>query len=244
MDPIRGNPSAQEEKNAHEESSKIEPFPSYKPKIEHLLKSIGFGDCSIKIIQHGETGMNFVYLLESRDGEVSGERYILRVPRHPVLDDQGVCQATVNDVALLEDLSMRLDPLKITVPRVKAYSAKEDNALKAPFMIQTRIAGTCLREEYAKLAFSEKLNIVEQFVDLLVKLESITFGSAGTFVPSSDLPLKSNNFTTAHQPILCNVLRFSEGGEDFADPGYLKALLSNLVNGWTPTWSTAGLART
>ena len=209
------------------QSSEVEPFSSYKLKIEKLLTSIGFEGYSIEQIQHGKSYMNCVYGLtptsrpKSSNDDVNESRYILRVPtRRCFILDGEVCQAIVNDVALLEYLSKSLLP----VPRVKASSAMTNNVLKAPYIIQTRMAGTSLKDVYADLPYDQKRDIMHQFVDVLSLLESIHFETAGTF--EAPRLQESSDFVTAQKTLPPNVVSFIEGGEYFD----LQALLSSHIN--------------
>ena len=99
-----------------------------------------------------------------------------------------------------------------------------------------------LEDVYIDLDFKEKLAIVDQFVDLLVELESIKFSSAGTFAVSSSLPLKSSDFVTEAQEFPPpTVLCFNKGDEEFVKTftsNYnrrgqdLKAFLSSHIDSW------------
>lgn len=219
----------------------MEPFSHYSAKIEQLLTALHLRGFSIEEIQHGYAYQNCVYGLSS--SESKEQQYVLRVPSYPVFEhDDRICETVVNDVALTEFLSARLP--RMPVPRIKAYSATTDNILEAPFTIQTRIAGKSLEDVYADLSLEEKLGIVDQFVDLLVDLESIQFASAGTFAASPRLSLKSSEFVAAVQEsstLTPNVMHFSHGDGEFANSPDaihdrcgpdLKALLSSHINGW------------
>ena len=221
----------------------MEPFALYKTKIKQLLTTIplvaGF---TVSEIQHGYEYQNCVYLLFPDFGPESEtqQEYILRVPTCPVFEhDDGVCETIVNDVALLEYLSTRL---KVPVPRVKAYSATTDNALEAPFMIQTQIEEYTLEDVYGEISLEEKIRIVDQFVDLLVDIESIQFASAGSLAASSPLALQSSDLVaTARGSSAPTTVYFGKGDEEFAKSPRaihdrrgpdLKAFLDSHVTGW------------
>ncbi|KAL9024167.1 MAG: hypothetical protein Q9196_006716 [Gyalolechia fulgens] len=219
------------------DGSVIEPFADYKPKIEKLLDDIGLSNFDVEELQHGLSYQNCVYALTSTKDPA--ERFILRVPQSPDIDeDSGKCEAIVNDAALLAFLVG-----KLPVPAVKAYSATEDNALGTPFTIQTRISGIPLSEVYDELTYEEKESIVDQFIDLLAETESVRFPTAGTFTASSSLPTSTHDLdtSTVASP---SITYFDKGDEDFVkEPKTssdragtdLKALLTSHIHGWIET---------
>lgn len=217
-----------------EEEEAIEPFEDYKPKIEQLLASIGFPDCDIEAIQHDMQFQNCVYALTSQAN--SDDQYILRVPMEPELrEDDGVCEAVLNDAALLGHLAERLP-----VPRVVAYSATGNNVLEEPYMLQTRLPGVALDGVFERLTHQEKLAIIDQYVDLIAKLEAITFEAAGTFTVSAFEPVSSNKVS----PLDPHITFFNQGDEEFvekpetaidrAGPN-VKALFDSHIDGWLET---------
>ncbi|KAL6715369.1 hypothetical protein ACLMJK_007635 [Lecanora helva] len=213
------------------DDSEMESFAEYGPKIELLLEDIGLTGFSVEPLQHGYSYQNCVYALKSLSGD---EGYIMRVPNCPDLDETGSrCQDILDNVSLLGFLAD-----KLPVPQVKAYSASTKNALGAPFEIQTRLPGQSLDHVYSDMSFEEKALLVDQFVKLLVKLESVTFATAGTFAASSSLPDMANDFTNDTCP---SINFFNEGDEEFVkDPRCaadragpnLRALLTSHLNGW------------
>lgn len=222
----------------------MEAFEDYKSKIEQLLNDIDLLDFSIEAIQHGYTYQNCVYALTSL--KQPEEKYVLRVPQLPQFrDNDGTCEAIEDDAALLGYLGD-----KLPVPRIKAYDATKDNALDKPYTVQTRLPGISLNEVYDDLSFAEKISIADQFVALLVKIESVRFATAGTFKPSSPLPSSSSDTTTTSAP---SIQIFQEGDEDFiqaflsessqdrAGPD-LKALLTSHIIGWLAQEAKAAAA--
>ncbi|KAL8715717.1 MAG: hypothetical protein Q9220_000384 [cf. Caloplaca sp. 1 TL-2023] len=184
------------------DDSDMEPFEDYKSKIERLLGDFGFEDFSIEELQHGYKFQNCVYALTSASDPQ--KQYILRVPVLPDLrPTDGKCEVIESDVALLGFLHD-----KLSVPRVKAYSLTEVNALGKPFTIQTRIPGVSLGTIYSDLDQEVKFAIVDQVVDLLAKIESIQFPHAGIFAPSSPLPDQMSDFLTPAPP---SIKLFNEG---------------------------------
>ena len=212
--------------------SEMEPFLEYLPKIERLLCDIGIVGFSVEALQHGYSFQNCVYALNSRAN--NEERYILRTPVCPVFREiDGRCIAIENEVTLLGFL---VD--KLPVPRVKAYSATKENALNAPFTVQTRLPGQSLDQIYADLDNKDKLGLIDQLVEILAKVESVTFATAGTLTSSAPLPAAMSDVPHTADP---SVTVFNEGDAEFvrgptvlqdrAGPDVKSFLVSHL-NGW------------
>ena len=207
--------------------SEIEPFESYKEKIEQLLTSLDMTNFNIEPIHHGYTFENNVYALMSL--EDPAEQYILRVPVLPHFrESDGRCEAIENDAFFLYFIQGQLP-----VPKVKTYCSTKDNVLEAPFTVQTRLSGQCLEDVYDDLDQEGKIAIVEQIVELMAKLESIQFEVAGKFVapPGDASTATSKSF----------IQTFGEGDEDFIKGSSvlkdrqgpdLKAFLLSHMNGW------------
>ncbi len=218
--------------SAGSEDSVMEPFADYKPKIEQLLRDLGLPGFIVQELQHGGNFQNCVYALTLPTKP--DEQYILRVPVSPDMQkEDGICQNILDDVSLLAYLGG-----KLPVPRVKAYSATEKNALSTPFTLQSRISGISLDEVYGDLDHDGKLAIADQFIDLVAQTESVEFPSAGNFAASCLMPDSTNDFDATAAP---HVSVFDEGDEDYAlDPQTvldragtdLKALLKSQINGW------------
>ena len=207
--------------------SEMTPFEDYKPRIEKLLLGTDLVGFTISVLQHGYNWENCVYALTSL--EDSEEKYVLRIPNLPDIDDDGKCEEIEGAAALLEFL-----PGKLPVPRIKIFCSTEDNALEKPYMIQTRLPGVSLSQIYEDLTYEEKVGIIDQFVELLAKIESISFATAGTFSTSADPPPSDN---TMDPPIAF----FKEGDETFMQNptvapdrkgSDLKLLLVSHINGW------------
>lgn len=217
--------------SAVSEDSEMEPFSEYKMKIETLLSDIGLPNFNIEVLHHGNTFQNCVYAVTSPSN--ADERYVLRVPTCPKFRDDGKCEAIENDASLLAYLQD-----KLPVPRVKAYSTIQDNALNAPYSVQTMIPGKRLDEVYEDLDRAEKHQIIDLYVDLIARIESIKFAKAGTFVASTTLPATVHDFEATAAP---SVSIFNEGDgqvtknsktiQDRAGPD-IKALLLSHIDGW------------
>ena len=212
------------------EDSEMEPFSEYKSKIETLLSDIGLPNFDIEVLHHGYEFQNCVYAVTSPLDD--NEKYVLRVPTCPRFRD-GKCDAIENDASLLAYLQD-----KLPVPRVKAYSTIKSNALNAPYSVQTMIPGKRLDYVYEDLDHTEKLEVIDLYASLLVRIESVRFAKAGTFAASTTLPATIHDFEATAAPA---VHIFNEGNEqvtkdlktirDRAGPD-LKALLLSHIDGW------------
>ena len=173
--------------------SVMESFDDYKLKIEQLLESVGLGNYIIDVIQHGYDFMNSVYSLTSPQ---NAEQYILRVATGGFFSE-GRHETVEKEVILLGYLKDRLP-----VPRIKAYSLTADNPLDAAYTVQTRIPGEPLNKLWATMDQEDKYKIVDDFVALLIRLESVRFATAGTFAvpPSRSLPAQSHDFSNTETP--------------------------------------------
>ncbi|KAL9607874.1 MAG: hypothetical protein Q9204_009280, partial [Flavoplaca sp. TL-2023a] len=139
----------------------------------------------------------------------------------------------INDAALLGYLSD-----KLPVPKVLAYSATEDNVLRAPYMLQTRLPGTRLDKVFEELDLEAKLAIIDQYVKLIAKIETINLATAGTFAASPLEPNSTNKFSPLADPV---IEFFDRGEEDFVNKPTtkddragtnLKTLLVSHLDGW------------
>ena len=212
------------------DDSEMEPFEEYKKKIEQVLTSLDMKNYNIEPIHHGYTFENNVYALTSLDDPT--EQYILRVPVVPDFrESDGKCEAIENDAFFLEFIQG-----KLPVPKVKTFCSTKDNALEAPFTVQSRLPGQCLEDVYDDLDQEGKIAIVEQIVELMARLESLEFSVAGKFVaPPVDA-------STAPPGSIIKI--FDEGDEDFMKGSSvvtdrqgpdLKAFLLSHMNGWVAT---------
>ncbi|KAL8846738.1 MAG: hypothetical protein Q9221_008181 [Calogaya cf. arnoldii] len=198
-----------ESEEVEEEEQNIEPFEEYKPKLERLLVSIGFPQCDIEALQHDMKFQNCVYALTSQAN--SEDKYILRVPMEPELrEDDGVCEAVLNDAALLGYLT---DNLSVPVPRVVAYSATRNNVLEEPYMLQTRLPGVALDHVFERMTHEQIFAIIDQYVDLIAKLEAVTFDTAGSFMASALEPISTTDFS----PLGIQINFFRQGDEEYVE---------------------------
>lgn len=72
------------------DDSDTQPFEEYKLKIEDLLRNIGFHDFDVSTTQHSSQYEDYVYAFISHTDET--EKYILRTPGMPELNDAGTCE--------------------------------------------------------------------------------------------------------------------------------------------------------
>lgn len=178
------------------EASVMEPFEDYKLKIQQLLHEIGLKESSIDAIQHGYGYMNCVYALTSLKDP--NEQYILRVAIDgDIRDSDGRHDTMENDIILLGYLKD-----KLPVPRVKAYSTTAEYVLEAAYTVQTKIPGESLDTLWKTMEHADKYAIVDEFLSLLLQIESVKFASGGTFAVSVPLPAKMDDFCEFDVPVV------------------------------------------
>lgn len=217
---------------ASSEISTMETFDEYKLKIEQLLNSIGLGGFSIEAIQHGYSFINCVYALTSIHDP--SEQYIVRVAINgDIRESDGKQQTLESDIAVLDYLQD-----KLPVPRIKAYSITADNVLNAAYTVQTRVPGESLNNLWSTMQYDDKYAIVDEFVALLAKLESVNFANADTFAPSTSLPVKRNDFSDTgnllihkFEPYAQGATRASESSKDRTDSN-IRTLLIRHLESW------------
>ena len=229
----------------------MEPFEEYKPKLEKLLEEIGFPKCSIECIQHGYEFQNCVYALTSLSDPT--QQFIFRVPEGSPFEQTDRCPGIEDSVCVLNFLKHRLP-----VPESKNFSATPDNSLESPYAIQTRLAGQSLNHVYGSLDCAEKRGIMDQYIDLIVKMESIrltTAGSLGAPNPlpkdieaSSDIPAPSVQLFNGHStgPIEDPTILGDRAGSDIKRlfksliAKYIAAQLQSIADGYNgsrlPIW--------
>ena len=94
---------------------------------------------------------------------------------------------------------------KLPVAQLKAYSLTADNVLMAAYNVQTRISGDPLSKYWATMGQKAKYQIIDEFVDFLVKLEPIEFPTAGILTgshPTSLLPAQTYNLLNIPEPTI------------------------------------------
>ena len=163
------------------DASEMEPFEEYKQKLEKLLEDLKFPECSIESIQHGYEFQNCVYALTALADPTA--QFILRVPEGGPFDKNDRCPEIEDSVCVLNFLKDRLP-----VPEIKTFSATPDNSLESPYTVQTRLAGQSLNHVYGSLDCAEKQRMIDHYIDLLVKMESIRLPTAGSLVAPHPLP--------------------------------------------------------
>ncbi|KAL9595198.1 MAG: hypothetical protein Q9219_006592 [cf. Caloplaca sp. 3 TL-2023] len=211
----------------------MEPFLEYLPKIEQVLRQTGLEGFQVEPVQHGPEWHNCVYRLQSP--QIGQQNYILRVPRRPAFrESDGQCAAIENDVVLLRFLADQL-----AVPRIKAYSATTDNALNTPYTVQTKLAGVSLNHVYRDLTYEERLPIIDEFVELMVKIEDVMFHKAGHLAaPAPPYAAAGLNASVTAVPVINlfgkSVQELSNDPQTIEDrEGFdLKAFLISYLNSW------------
>ena len=95
---------------------------------------------------------------------------ILRIPRRAW---EGQLE---RDVAILRYIS---ETTQIPVPLVQMYDLTGNNALKAPYVLQTRADGYTLQKVYPNLSHKQNLTIVEEICNVIRRLQTATESTPG-----------------------------------------------------------------
>lgn len=164
-----------------EEHEGTEDFSALSIKILALCDSLNLGPISIERLRGGD--YNRIIGLKSPTAE-----YILRFPRSqgPNMDPNG-SRTILAQVAVLGYLKD-----KLPVPVIQAYDSSPDNPLCSPYVIQSRVSGLPLNRVYDGLPVAEKIQIIDQWINLMSKMENIKFGDAGRLIASPAMPRHSS----------------------------------------------------
>jgi len=155
-----------------------EPFETFKTRALELCQTVlapSNGEISIERMHGG--GFNRIIGVSVTTSESPAvSQYILRVPRFEVAQLD-------RDLAPLQLLRQRS---KIKVPDVVAFDITTRNVLESPYMIQTRIPGSCLFPRYPDMPHEMKCAVSKELGECLSELHSIRSVTAGrlTLSPS------------------------------------------------------------
>lgn len=126
--------------------------------------AVGTDKC-ISFEKIGEGNYNKAYRLEMENGQ----KVIAKVP-HPNAGPQVL--TTSSEVATMEFARTVLD---IPVPKVLAWSATDQNPVRAEYIIMEEARGSQLHEVWQDLSLRTKSEIIREFVDVERKLLSVSF---------------------------------------------------------------------
>jgi hypothetical protein len=108
---------------------------------------------------------------------------VFRIPRFTIWEDDERAMAEPYEIdrRVHEQvaLSCFLALHDIPAPRILAFDATGVNAIHRPYNFQEFAEGTRLDGLYDDMSLEEKLNVVDEYVSLLVRLDSIKFQQAG-----------------------------------------------------------------
>lgn len=188
-------PEASDQMSVASNASEMEPFEDYKAKITKLLEDLKFPQCSIESLQHGYGFQNCVYALTSLTD--AADQWIVRIPGGGTFDKEinERCSEIEDGVCVLNHLRDKLPVAEIT-----KFSATPDNSLESPYAIQTRLAGQSLNHVYGSLDGAERRRMIDQYIDLVVKMESIRLATAGSLVAPHPLPIDIENSSDIPAP--------------------------------------------
>ena len=199
------NLEASDQMSVASDASDIERFEDYKPKLKRLLEDLKFPECSIESLQHGYSFQNCVYALTSLAEPT--DQYIVRVPGFDKENEER-CSEIDDGVCVLNYLK---DKMPVPVPKIITFSATPDNSIENPYTIQTRLAGQSLDHVYSSLDSAERRGMIDNFIDLLAKIESIRFSTAGSLVAPYPLPTDTGCSSDIPAP---SIKIFNEGDTD------------------------------
>jgi len=111
------------------------------------------------------------------------EDTVLRIPRGE-MDDRD-CINISDQVAVLLQLA-QFDFLHI--PSILAFDAVQDNAIRAPYVLQERLRGNPIQDVLYDSPLSQKLQITTLVAELLIKMESIKFERPGRLIAKRPAP--------------------------------------------------------
>lgn len=156
-----------------------EPFSSYQHKVSRLCASIGLGTpTNIHRLKGGS--YNRVIGLEFTDAP----RAIIRIPRCDEEWEPSLSTDIKDQIAILKFVREKGLP----VAQIVAYDATTKNSLGRQYVIQQWLPGRTLNDVYNKFSKECKESVVREFVNVLKKLNDLTFPGAGTLAAAGSLP--------------------------------------------------------
>jgi hypothetical protein len=163
-----------------------EPFETFKEKIELLAADINAA--KIFSVRHRYGGaFNRVVLAtvrwnartsEDQPGRPTEQEVIFRIPR--VLPDHTPSGNIQSQVAIHRFVRHR----GILAPEPLAFDATAHNAIGSPYAVFAYIQGKNLAVVYKEMSLQERLEIVDQYVQLLAQIETNKFTQAGVLAVS------------------------------------------------------------
>lgn len=149
-----------------------EPFETYQFKAAQLCRDIGFGTPST--VQRMEGGSyNRVVGVDF----ASGQSAILRIPR-----DEDILPEEINDQVAIHHFLSQFEFLHS--PAILAYDTTKDNALGSPYVLQRRLQGKTVYDNYYHLPIPERCQVASQVAETLIKMRTITLENPGRLVGS------------------------------------------------------------
>jgi Phosphotransferase enzyme family len=161
-----------------------ESFSTYQSKIVELAGQIGATSVIDVTNLHGGSNNRVISVTVTYADEVAPPiTGVFRIPRDPAWDDDQkveVGRRMHEHVVLLSLLAVH----EILAPRILAFDATYANAIDSPYTFQQCAVGIGLDEVHDKMSLEERLKLVDEFVGLLIQLESVKFAKAGRIVPA------------------------------------------------------------
>jgi hypothetical protein len=207
-----------------------EPFLTYQHKIIELASQIGATTTtSVTRLMGGSSNrvISATICCCCEDESATQVKGVFRIPRFTVWEDdeKAIVEPYELDRRVHEQavLSCFLAVHEIPAPRILAFDATGVNAIHSPYTFQEFAEGRRLDEAYDDMSLEEKLNIVDEYVSMLVRLESIRFEKAGRIgcveqaaVAHIGLPNKLGLFeqrSSSNAAAEVKIMGFGTGGE-------------------------------
>ena len=147
-----------------------ESYDSFVHKAHTLLVSLFPNDLPIEMERIAGGYYNRVVGGILRHNSTDSMPVILRIPRGDYL-------RPADEVAVMRYLK---EMTNIPVPKVLYFDPTSDNAISRPYMVLTRLRGSCLDDVYSEMSFEKKKRVVCEVARVLGKFSNVSFETIGT----------------------------------------------------------------
>jgi hypothetical protein len=119
--------------------------------------------------------------------------YVIRVPYDRDFIGKELELELMREIVTLEVIGPRLSRLSVPTPRVLNYDVTSNKALEGPFTLQTRLRGDSLAEIWDGLKPSQRRSAMQQIIQIIEKIASITAHAGGSISTENlEFPNSSN----------------------------------------------------
>lgn len=199
-----------------------EPFATIQSKMAPLCQSIGLGVPDEVQRMRGGSFNRVIGIFFSSSKRHPGS-YVLRIPRDPL----GVeADEFENQVAIAHFLE-----IKLPVPTIHAYDTTTSNAISRQYVLQNRVSGSCLENVYESLSAEERLHIASRVAAMIIRMEHISFPTAGRLMSTSKLPDRCRNLKDLSISLGIGPFQIDgKPGPGFTHGQSVKDILCGLIN--------------